>query len=781
MGRRIQILVRGVVQGVGFRPFVFSLATKRSLKGWVLNNSDGVLIDVEGKARSIEKFIEDLKLTPPPLAVIETVESKILLSPAYYKEFCIVESNGNGLKSVPVSVDTATCADCIREMFTPGDRRFQYPFINCTNCGPRFTIVENVPYDRVNTTMRDFEMCEPCRAEYEDPGNRRFHAEATCCPDCGPHLSLCNAKGEAELSPDLVGRTRKLLKDGKIVAIKGIGGYHLACDAINANAVSRLRQSKYREDKPFALMAASVDVIRRHCDVSVAEAEVLQSRERPIVLLAKKENADIPAEVAPGVATLGFMLPYTPLHYLLLEGMDRLLVMTSGNVSDEPIAYQDKDAAERLNKIADYYLLHDRRIHIRTDDSVVRLCNFLPPRHRGSEKGNGQSKIQNLKSKIVLRRSRGFAPAPIKTSLKFNAQILACGAELKNTFCLAKDNHAFLSYHIGDLENLETLRSFNDGIDHFKRVFDLQPEIIAYDLHPEYLSTKYAHSCDSIATKIGVQHHHAHIASCLADNGAEGEVIGVAMDGLGFGTDGKMWGGEFFVADFHYAERVAHLDYVPMPGGAKAVREPWRMAAVYLQEAFGDDFLDLDIHFTGELDRQKWNTLASMIASNTNCPQTSSMGRLFDAISALIGLRSTVNYEGQAAIALETIANRSSQQTYEFTIADGGIIKSEGLIKQAVSDLIGGVSSADISAGFHRAIANLIGDVASDIRAERKLNRVALSGGVFQNMLLLEMSCEVLRARDFEVLTHSRVPTNDGGISLGQAAIANAQIRSGSI
>ncbi len=754
------------MQGVGFRPYVYSLATKSDLKGWVLNNSKGVLIDVEGKARSIEKFIADLKLAPPPLSVVETVESKILLSPAYHKDFRIVQSRGNGERSVPVSADTATCVDCLREMFDPGDRRFGYPFINCTNCGPRFTIVENIPYDRKNTTMRDFEMCAPCRTEYEDPGNRRFHAEPICCPDCGPRLSLRNAAGQAELSQDLVGRTRKLLQDGAIVAIKGIGGYHLACDALNANAVSRLRQRKYREDKPFALMAASVDVISRYCEVLETESEALHSRERPIVLLPRKENAEIPAEIAPGVATLGFMLPYSPLHYLLFEGLDRPLVMTSGNISDEPIVYQDRDAAERLSKIADYFLTNNRRIHIRADDSIVRVP---------------KSAIRSPRSAIILRRSRGYSPEPLKTSFKFAKQILACGAELKNTFCLAKDNYAFVSHHIGDLENLETLKSFTDGVGHFKRLFDLQPEIIAYDLHPEYLSTKYAQSGDGVETKIGVQHHHAHIASCLADNQAEGEVIGVAMDGLGFGTDGKMWGGEFFVADFSHAERIAHLHYVPMPGGAKAIREPWRMAAVYLQRAFGDNFWEIDIPFTGELGRQKWPTVASMIASRTNCPETSSMGRLFDAISGLLCLRSTVNYEGQAAIALETIADKTSTKSYEFNIANGGIIKSEGLIKQAVDDLLDGVLAAEVSAKFHRAVAILIADVATKIRETRNLNRVALSGGVFQNMFLLETACEMLRSRDFEVLTHSRVPTNDGGISLGQAAIANAQIRSGRI
>ncbi|MEP6787404.1 MAG: carbamoyltransferase HypF, partial [Acidobacteriota bacterium] len=565
--------------------------------------------------------------------------------------------------------------------------------------------------------------------------------------------------------------------------VKGIGGYHLVCDALNADAVERLRQRKYREDKPFALMAATVDVIRRYCDVSDAEADILRSRERPIVLLTKKENANIPESIAPGVATLGFMLPYTPLHYLLFDNLNGPLVMTSGNISDEPICYEDDEADTRLNKITDYFLTNNRRIHIRTDDSIVRVyCDAETERRGDAEKRQNPCVEVSRRHRVaVLRRSRGYAPAPIKTSFKFKKQILACGAELKNTFCLAKDNYAFLSHHIGDLENLETFRSFTDGIAHFARLFDLEPEVIAYDLHPEYLSTKYAYSCDRVEIKIGVQHHHAHIASCLADNGIEGEVIGVAMDGLGYGTDGKIWGGEFFIADFEHAERIAHLNYVPMPGGAKAIREPWRMAAVYLQKTFGDEVLDLNIPFSDKLDREKWSTISSMIASRTNCPETSSMGRLFDAISGLLCLRNRVNYEGQAAIALETVADKTVTRSYEFTIAAGGVIKSEELIRQAVGDLIDGVSAAEVSARFHMAVANLITNVATNIREKCNINRVALSGGVFQNMFLLKTARASLNERGFEVLTHRRVPTNDGGISLGQAAIANAKIRSGRI
>lgn len=772
MKTRTQIQIKGIVQGVGFRPFVYALAEKNSLKGQVLNNGVGVLVDVEGENEKIEQFINALQTNPPPLAVIESIELNNYQDPTAFKDFRIVESKSRGEKFTPISADMATCADCLSEMFDPENRRFRYPFINCTNCGPRFTIIENVPYDREQTTMREFEMCIECRAEYENPANRRFHAEPICCPKCGPQIFLSEPSALADgltlanltsdfsnmklqLSANADGsdiiKAKQLLEKGKILAVKGLGGFHLVCDALNAEAVEALRSRKHREDKPFALMANSLEIIERYCFVSEQERELLLSEKRPIVLLERKPRADIPEAVAPKVNSLGFMLPYTPLHVLLLENGEKPLVMTSGNISDEPICYTDAEAGDRLKNIADYYLLHDRRIHIRADDSVVRVSK---------------------RSALILRRSRGYAPAPVKTSFKFKKQILACGAELKNTFCLTRDNYAFLSHHIGDLENLETLKSFTDGIEHYKRLFNLAPEIIAYDLHPEYLSTKFALETD--AEKIGVQHHHAHIASCLADNNTEGEVIGVAMDGTGFGIDGKIWGGEFFVADFRAAERIAHLDYIPLPGGAKAIREPWRIAAVYLQKTFGDEFLNLDLPFIQNLNLREWKTLQSMIQSGTNSPETSSMGRLFDAVSALLGLRNSVNYEGQAAIELEMIAAKNAGQNYEFEIAESGIIKSETVIKKAVEDLLNGVSASRISARFHLAIADLITKIARQIRSERNLTRVALSGGVFQNIFLLERVCRKLEKEDFEVLTHSRVPTNDGGISLGQAAVANA-------
>jgi hydrogenase maturation protein HypF len=764
MSMRVHITVRGIVQGVGFRPFVFSEAARLALKGHVLNNTSGVLIDVEGESDAIEQFIAGIKSNAPPLSMIESIERSQNLSPACYTDFRILESDGSGEKFVPLSADVATCKDCFREMLDPLDRRYRYPFINCTNCGPRFTIIEDTPYDRAKTTMRDFSMCEACRKEYEDPLDRRFHAEPTACHACGPRLCIADAGGrelKLDSGEDAIKRARLLLLGGKVIALKGIGGFHLACAALNREAVGQLRRRKYREDKPFALMAPSIDMIREHSYVSEAEAGLLSNERRPIVLLEKRADSIIPTAVAPGVNALGFMLPYSPLHYLLLESLGQPLVMTSGNISDEPICYDDSAAIKRLNEIADYFLLHNRRIHIRTDDSVARIFD-------GKE--------------MVLRRSRGYAPAPLRINRAVRRDVLACGAELKNTFCLTHENHAFVSHHIGDLENLETLRSFSEGIEHFKRLFNLRPDVVAYDLHPEYLSTKYALALDRVETKMGVQHHHAHIASCMADNNLEGEVIGVAMDGLGFGSDDRFWGGEFFVADFLDAERISHLDYVEMPGGRKAIREPWRMAAVYLNRALGDRFLDLDILFVKELDRAKWAALHSMVRSGANCPETSSMGRLFDALSSLVGMRRAVNYEGQAAIELEAIADPGCTQEYAFEVAENGhIIKAEPVIRRAVEDLLDGVSPARVSAKFHLGVAALIRSVAVRARDERGLSRVVLSGGVFQNMFLLERVCRMLKADGFKVFTHGRVPPGDGGISLGQAAVAVARLAAGRI
>jgi hydrogenase maturation protein HypF len=761
MGARVRIQVRGIVQGVGFRPFIFSLANSQSLKGHVFNNSSGVLIDIEGDSSSIDRFLDQIKSNPPPLSIIESVERTDYLAPAYYSDFRILDSISSDQKFIPISADVGTCEDCLTELFDAANRRYLYPFINCTNCGPRFTIIENLPYDRSLTSMRHFEMCDDCRAEYLDPSDRRFHAEPTACPACGPRLSLTDSAGRDLTAGDPIAVVRSLLLDGEIIAIKGIGGFHLACDATNADAVERLRQRKRRPARPFALMAASLDVISRHCLVSELEQQLLLSHRRPIVLLDKRPGSSICRGVSPGLLSLGFMLPYAPLHHLLFHNLDRPLVFTSANLSDEPICFDNQEALDRLSRIADFFLLHDRIIHMRTDDSLVRVFSGR---------------------RMSLRRARGFAPEPLKTSFSFQSQILACGAELKNTFCITRDSFAFISHHIGDLENLETFTSFKDAIDHFKRLFNLNPEAVAHDLHPEYLSTKYALSLDEELIKVGVQHHHAHIASCMVDNDLEGEVVGVAMDGLGFGEDGRLWGGEFFVADFLEAERIAHLDYIEMPGGAKAIREPWRMAAIYLHRTLGDEFLDLGIDFIERLDRRAWGLLRQMARSSTNSPETSSMGRLMDAVSSLVGLRDRISYEGQAAIELEAIAEPGCSLAYEFELSEGGsIIKAEPVIRRAVEDLLDGASAASVSAKFHIGVVNLIVRVAQRIREERRLDRVVLSGGVFQNMLLLEKSCQRLKGEGFEVFTHSRVPTSDGGISLGQAAVANARIKAGKV
>jgi len=763
MATRVQIQVRGLVQGVGFRPFVFSLAVRLALRGRVFNNGDGVLIDVEGDGSAIERFIAEVESNPPTLSVIESVERFDDLGPANYRDFRIIESASSGEKFAPVTADVATCDDCLRELFDPLDRRYRYPFINCANCGPRFTIIEDIPYDRAKTTMREFAMCRDCRVEYENPLDRRFHAEPIACHHCGPRLYLAPARGRGTApgpvyGEDVIYQASLLLSEGRIIAVKGVGGFHLACDALNAEAVERLRRRKYREDKPFAMMAGSVEVIKQYCAVSEAEESLLLSARRPIVLLERRPGAVIPPAVAPGVTTLGFMLPYAPLSHLLLQNLDRPLIMTSGNLSDEPICYEDQDAIDRLSRIADHLLLHNRRIHIRSDDSLAR-----------SQGGR----------ETILRRSRGYAPAPIKTRFEFSREILACGAELKNTFCFARGRDAFLSHHIGDLENLETLQSFQKGIDHFKRLFGLRPAVIAHDLHPDYISTKYAVALDDELTKVGVQHHHAHIASCMVDNRIEGEVIGVAMDGLGFGEDGRFWGGEFFIADFARAERVAHLDYVPMPGGTKAIREPWRMAAIYLHRAFGDDFLDLKLPFVKRLDKRAWATLRKVAASGVNSPETSSMGRLFDAVASLVGLRDTINYEGQAAVELEAIADRNLTQGYEFELTSEGVIKAEQVILRAAEDLLADVSPQAVSARFHLGVAGMIVSIALRLRVERRLNRVVLSGGVFQNMYLLAEVCRSLELNGFDVFTHRRTPANDGGVSLGQAAVANARLVAG--
>jgi len=760
--QRLKITVQGIVQGVGFRPFVYSLARQHDLAGYVLNDAAGVTIEAEGAAASIEHFLQTVRHHPPPLARIEHVTWEAL-PPNGDTVFIIKPSHNNAEKRAFVSPDVCICSDCLGELFDPADRRYHYPFINCTNCGPRFTIVRNVPYDRHKTTMQNFPLCVACQAEYDDPLNRRFHAQPNACPACGPQPRLLDGRKQPLPVSNPIAEAARLLAGGAILAIKGLGGYHLACDALNTEAVARLRSSKHREAKPFALMASNLETIRRWCHVSPAEADLLRSRRRPIVLLTRQPDSPLAPGVAPLYQTLGLMLPYTPLHYLLLRAFTRagadkrlpVLVMTSANRSDEPIAYRDDDALERLAPMVQGWLTHNRDIHVRCDDSVARIVG-------------GATQI--------FRRARGYTPEPIRLARSFPLPVLACGGHLKNTFCLGKEDQAFVSHHIGDLENLETLTAFRQGIEHFQQLFDIWPEAVAYDLHPEYLATKHALALDA-RHKIGVQHHHAHVASVLAEHGLAGAVIGVAADGTGYGLDEAVWGGEIMVADLTAFERVAHLAYVPLPGGQQAIRQPWRMAAVYLAQAYGQDFPDLDIPFTQRLDRRRWRPLAQMMARNLNSPPTSSLGRLFDAVAALLGVRDAVVYEGQAAIELETVAIPTTE-TYPFAINQGPplTLDVQPMIRAIVLDLQQDVPLPAIAGRFHRTIAALLLAACQRVREESALNRVALSGGVFQNRLLLEQLTAMLQADGFQVYRNRLTPPNDGGLSLGQAAVAAARL-----
>ncbi len=761
MKHAIQITIKGLVQGVGFRPFIFNLASSLNLSGYVLNTTTGVFIEVEGDRVNINKFTEHVRTQPPPQSEIFEIQSKDI-NPAGYADFEIRESERPEERFVPISPELATCTECLSELFNPEDRRYRYPFINCTNCGPRFTIVKDIPYDRKFTTMSVFQMCEKCNAEYHYPADRRFHAQPNACHVCGPKLFLFDNKMKEFPATDVISETCRLLKEGQIIALKGLGGYHLACDALNKDAVSKLRARKFREYKPFAIMVKDINTARDICFIDEKEEQLLSGVKRPIVLLKKRPDAPVSEEVAPNQKYFGIMLPYTSLHHLLLAESGLILVMTSANTSSEPIVFKEKDAFDRLCNITDYYVIHNREIHIRTDDSVCRV---------------------ELGKDVVLRRSRGYAPHPLLMKHPFAEQILACGAELKNTFCLARGRYAFLSHHIGDLENLETLSSFENGIEHFKRIFNIEPSLIACDLHPEYLSAKYAHSLINIR-KAGVQHHHAHIVSCMADNGLEGDIIGVSFDGTGYGLDGKIWGGEFLVCNYNGFQRAAHFEYFQLNGGEKAIKEPWRIAASFLYKIYGDDMMNLDIDFVRSLDINKWQILQHMIAREINSPLTSSAGRVFDAVSALLGIRKEIYYEGQAAIELEMKADSSDNGRYEFDCKehDGKTaIVLDPLIRGVVTDIVKGVAVNAISARFHNTIADIVSAMCLKIKKHAGINRVALSGGVFQNSLLMEKTSILLDENGFKVYTHHRVPTNDGGISLGQAVIANEIAKAGKV
>ena len=748
---RKQIRVHGIVQGVGFRPFVYNLAEKLGLAGYVLNSSAGVLIEVEGEAVQIECFVRELHENPPPLSQIEDI-SIANLQPNGYAGFVIRESVDEPGHLVPVSPDVSTCPDCLRDFQTPGNRRFGYPFTNCTNCGPRYTITKTIPYDRPLTTMACFPMCEQCLREYEDPSSRRFHAQPNACPDCGPSLTL-----SVETAEPILDHVRRLLRQGHILAIKGLGGFHLVCDPLNDAAVRQLRERKKRSDKPFALMVPDVAAAEKLCFISEGERAALTSIRRPIVILARRPDAPVSQALAPGNNTLGVMLPYTPLHHLLFDESLSVLVMTSANLSEEPIVTGNREAVARLQSIADGFLFHNRDIHTRVDDSVARVF-------AGGER--------------ILRRSRGYAPHPVTLNFPV-AEILACGAELKNTFCLTKQHHAFLSQHIGDLENYETLVFYCETLDRMKQLFRIAPSVVAYDLHPQYLSTKLALEMTDLQ-QIGVQHHHAHIASCMAENGITDKVIGVAFDGTGFGTDGKIWGGEFLVADFHGFERRAHFRYIPLAGGDRAVREPWRLGLSYLLDTFGAQLDSIGLPLCERIAPKKIATVRSMIERRINTVETSACGRLFDAVASIVGVRDEVNFEAQAAIELETGALPGVEASYPFEISSGNPwqINVRPMIENIVRDVLAARPTGWISAAFHNTVAAIIVEVCSQLRAADGINRVCLSGGTFQNVYLVERALAALRGHDFEVFLQSKVPPNDGGISLGQAVIANASLKS---
>lgn len=760
-GRRIHIT--GVVQGVGFRPFVYNLATSLALSGWVLNSSAGVEIEAAGTADALDEFVARLRADAPPLARIEQID--VVPIPADLPAntgFEIRHSQAQPGDVQPISPDVAICDDCLRELFDPGDRRYRYPFINCTNCGPRFTIIRDIPYDRPKTTMAPFTMCPACQAEYDDPTDRRFHAQPNACPVCGPRLEMLDKSPAPGAEPDPLKRARQLLVEGAVVAVKGLGGFHLACDATNDEAVARLRARKGRVDKPFALMMFDLPTVEKCCIVDGAERALLASRQRPIVLLRRRADAPISALVAPGNNYLGVMLPYTPLHYLLLEPVDGwplALVMTSGNYSEEPIATANEEALARLDGLADAFLLHDREIHARCDDSVTRLFAGV---------------------ELPLRRSRGYAPYPVHLPFPV-PHLLAVGGELKNTFCLARDRYAFLSQHIGDMENYETLRFFEQMVEQLARTFRVEPEVVACDMHPGYLASRYAHEkVSSFGELVSIQHHHAHVAACMAENGLDGEeaVIGVAFDGTGYGSDGAIWGGEFLVADYRRFRRAAHLAYVPLPGGDAAIRRPYRVALAHLWAAgieWAADLPPVAAAFPAER-----TVLARQLERGLNTVPTSSMGRLFDAVASLAGVRQQVNYEAQAAIEFENLIIQSEGGAYSFDLvaaadAQGTMrIDPAPCLRAVVADLQAGLPPGVIAARFHNGLALLVRDVCLHLRAESGLTTVALSGGVWQNVALLGRAVPLLEAAGFTVLTHRLVPPNDGGLSLGQAVIAAA-------
>ena len=751
--KRVRYLFTGIVQGVGFRPFIYRLAERQGLAGFVQNRPDGVLVEVQGSSTAIDSFFSSVAKELPPLANITSVESSEIAVTGD-TEFKIIVSEKEGQGDVHIAPDSAVCADCLKELFDPADRRFRYPFINCTNCGPRLTIINDIPYDRVHTSMACFPLCPKCRAEYENPANRRFHAEPNACPVCGPQLELRDAEGKIIPCEDPLEKAIEFITTGNVIAIKGLGGFHLCVNASSDEAVKKLRARKYREEKPLAIMVKDIEQARLIAELNDEEQLLLSSFQRPIVLLKKKKNALISNLVAPSVPNLGVMLPYAPLHYLVLENKFTALIMTSANQIDEPICISNREAVTRLKSIADYFLVHNRDILVRCDDSIAFVTAGKPQ---------------------LMRRSRGYASRPLLLKESFPA-VLALGPQLKATQCILKDNFAFLSPHIGDMETPQARDFFHESLALMKRITQSDPQIIACDYHPAYYSTQVAQELNA-ARIITVQHHHAHIVSCMAENKIDGDVIGLAMDGTGYGLDGNAWGGEFLIANSTQFQRFGHLQYFVLPGGQKAIHEPWRIGVSLLKQAYGKSWPDIASRLKLAPDQTNFELLDKIIKTRLNSPLSSGMGRLFDGVAAIMGLRCKVSFEGQAAMELEAKA-KSAGQVLPFEILrnsdDSYILDVSAAIRAIVEDISSGKSMEEIASAFHATLAAAFASMSLEMRKETGINRVALSGGCFQNRLLLEGTMAELKKNGFDVYCHSQVPANDGGVSLGQAVIAGA-------
>jgi len=748
------ITVTGLVQGVGFRPYIYRTASENNLSGWVRNMTGSVLICIQGDDSNIKNFLEEIETNPPRLSSIISIDTKTVLD-EMISGFSINSSHDTNDAPTQISPDIAVCAQCLDDIRNQGNR-INYPFVNCTNCGPRFSIIYDFPYDRSKTTMSPFPMCKNCETEYNDVTDRRFHAQPVACCDCGPELELVLPGKNIHGTETILKITSRIIEEGGIIALKGMGGFQLICNAIDVNAVEKLRQKKHRDGKPFAVMFSDITAASKYAAISENEKKIMASPMCPILLLKKISTPDLSPGLAEGVCrglnTVGGILPYMPIHYLLMDSLDTdAIVFTSGNISSEPIIIDNEKAINELAKIADAVITYNRDIYNRSDDSIIRVVND---------------------TERIMRRSRGYAPSPV--NIDFNADgILAAGPELKNTFAIGKGNQVILSQHIGDLLNLETYEFYEKTIDLFKKLYRFEPELIAADMHPAYMSTgfaeKYANEMNIPILRI--QHHHAHIASCMAEHRIQDKVIGVSLDGTGYGDDGKTWGSEFLICDLQGYDRFTHLDYMEMPGSDMAAREPWRMAVAYLYRTYGSRIYDLELPFFSYLDKKSSDLVISAIGKNINTPLTSSMGRLFDAVSAITGVCSKMSFEAEAPTRLESVLEKNEKGSYGFDLNE--TIKCESLISDLVNDVTRGVSLPVISARFHNTIVNMITNICIKIRNEKNINIVVFSGGIFQNGYVLKNAEKALEKEKFSVYIPRLVPANDGGISLGQVAVAS--------